>query len=159
MPPDAARDLARRRLKDLTVMELRDLGDMYAVTSGGAADLAAARASEDDVRGLRGAVQDLTAAAPGGPWRRADARLRVLIAVAAQSPRLYHAEVELQAEVGLLLWLASDASVREDDLAATETIVAAIEARRRDRARDAAEERVRVATRRLIEDKLATEEP
>jgi DNA-binding GntR family transcriptional regulator len=138
-------------------MELRDLGDMYAITSGGGAALAAARASADDLRMIREARDQLVTATDAGQWRRADARFRVLIAVAAQSPRLYRAEIELQAQVGILLWLVFDDSIHTIEQDACAQLVAAIEQRRTDVARAVAERRVREATARLIDHRLSEE--
>ncbi|WGL54181.1 GntR family transcriptional regulator [Nocardioides sp. BP30] len=157
-PVGGPSDLSRRRLAAHSVMELRDMGDLYAIASGGAAALAAARASDDDVRMLRATRDELAAAIDAGAWRRADARFRVLIAVAAQSPRLYRAEIDLQAEVGTLLWLGFDACTHDEELACCTDILDAVEARRSDDARRAAERRVRDATARLIDHRLSKED-
>jgi GntR family transcriptional regulator, transcriptional repressor for pyruvate dehydrogenase complex len=157
-PAGGPGDLSRQRMGEHSVMELRDMGDLYAVASGGAAALAAARASGDDVRMLRAARDELARATDAGGWRRADARFRVLIAVAAQSPRLYRAEIDLQAEVGTLLWLVFDACSHDAELACCDEILDAIEGRRTEDARAAAERRVRDATARLIDHRLSEED-
>ena len=161
-PAGGPRDLSLHRLAERSVMELRDMGDLYAIVSGGAAALAATRASADDVRLLRAAYAEMLAAADAGGWRRADARLRVLVAVAAQSPRLYRAELTMQAEVGTLLWLATDEQVEDEDqrcdLDRCAALLEAVEGRRANDARAVAEQRVRTATRRLIEHRLSKEE-
>ena len=157
-PQGGPAELSRRRLAERSVMELRDLGDLYAIASGGAAALAAARSSADDVRMLRAARDELAGAGDAGAWRRADARFRVLLAVAAQSPRLYRAEIDLQSEVGTLLWLAFDESSGTAELARCGEILDAVEGRRTDEARVAAERRVRDATARLIDHRLTEED-
>lgn len=150
--------VAEQRLAERSVLELRDLGDLYAISSGGAAALAAARASADDVRMLRGALGEFERAAEAGARRRADARLRMLTAVAAQSPRLYHAEVDLQAEIGMLLWLVLDERSHGAEVGAASAMVAAIEARDGDTARRAAADRVHAATTRLLDRRLLQED-
>lgn len=159
-PTEGPVALSRRRLAERSVMELRDMGDLYAIVSGGAAALAATRASADDLRMLRAAHEELLGAADAGARRRADARFRVLLAVAAQSPRLYRAEIDLQAEVGTLLWLAVDDGPEgtATERSCCTAILDAVEARRVDDARDVATRRVRAATARLIDRRLAEEE-
>lgn len=156
--PRGAAMLAEQRLAERSLMELRDLGDLYAITSGGAAELAAARASAEDVRGLRSALEALSQARDAGSRRRADARFRMLTAVAAQSPRLYHAEVDLQAEIGMLLWLVLDDDAHDAEVAAARCVLAAVEARDRDGARRAAAARVHDATTRLLDHRLLQED-
>ena len=154
--------LTQRRLREHSVVELRDMGDLYAIVSGGAAALAAQRSSADDVRLLRATWQELAQAPDVGSRRRADARLRVLLAVAAQSPRLYRAEIDLQAEVGTLLWLASETVSRPQqhagDLERCAELLDAIEERAAERARVLARQRVHDATARLIDHRLNQED-
>ena len=156
--PAGGAGVAAARLAQHSIAELRDLGDLYAITSGGAAALAASRASEDDVQALSRALTQLAEAADAGARRRADARFRVLTAVAAQSPRLYRAEVDLQAEIGMMLWLVLDDDSRAEELAQVSAILAAIESRAPDAARSAAEQRVRGATTRLLDHRLLQED-
>jgi len=161
-PEGGPGSLSRQRLRERSVVELRDMGDLYAIVSGGAAALAAERSSGDDVRLLRATYEELAASQDAGARRRADARFRVLLAVAAQSPRLYRAEIDLQAEVGTLLWLASEKADGTDahraDLEHCAVILEAIEERVSERARCVAERRVRDATARMIEHRLTEEE-
>ncbi|MCA1984807.1 FadR/GntR family transcriptional regulator [Nocardioides nematodiphilus] len=161
-PEGGPSDLSRQRLRARSVVELRDMGDLYAIVSGGAAALAAQRSSADDVRLLRAAWEELAGATDAGARCRADARFRVLVAVAAQSPRLYRAEIDLQAEVGTLLWLASEKTdgthTHRADLERCAAILDAIEERASERARCVAEHRVRDATARMIEHRLTEEE-
>lgn len=156
--PGGGSTVAAQRLAERSLLELRDLGDLYAISSGGAAALAATRASADDVRMLRAAEAEFARATEPGARRRADARLRMLTAVAAQSPRLYHAEVDLQAEIGMLLWLVLDDASHADEVSGAATMVAAIEARDADGARRAAADRVHAATTRLLDHRLLQED-
>lgn len=92
-------------LLELSLHELRDLGDHRAAIAGAAAMLAAERALADDVSALLEHLGRLRAAGDLTERRRADARLHLEIAAAAQSPRLAREEVALWAQVGDLVWL------------------------------------------------------
>lgn len=152
LPPGGATTIIRRRLHDLSLLDLRDLGDFYTAVSGATAAYAARRGTTDEVDQICLAGDQFAAASDVGARRQADARLRVLIAATAQSPRLYTAEVELQAEIGTLLRLTLelDDSYRRDVALVTE-LCAALRDSDETRARQAAEQRVREATARLIE--------
>jgi GntR family transcriptional repressor for pyruvate dehydrogenase complex len=97
--------LLRGRLRGMTPSTLRDLTDEQFAVSGAAAKLAAARASGASVRRLHTLVHQLTGAASLGSRIRADSRFHVEVAIAAQSERLTRLEVELQTQLGELLWL------------------------------------------------------
>ena len=78
--------------------------------------------------------------------------------VAAQSTRLYHEEVALQAEFGTLLWLAfGDDDSHAQMVATCNAVVDAIEARDVPAARQTAEQRVADSTARLIDYRLGQE--
>ena len=73
-PSDGISELARRRLKSFSLVELRDLGDVYAAIAGAGAALAARRASAEDVAQLRRMAAQLAEAARARcppPGRRA----------------------------------------------------------------------------------------
>ena len=93
------------RLMAWTPAELRDLGDEHRAISGAAARLAAQRSCPDHHARLEHYVQAMAQADSRLARRRADARFHIEVAVAAQSVRLTRAELQLQAEVGELLWL------------------------------------------------------
>lgn len=160
LPPGGASAIIRRRLQSLSLMDLRDLGDFYAAVSGAAAAYAAQRGTPDEIDQIRGAAERFAAAADVGARRQTDARLRLLIATTAQSPRLYAAEVELQAEIGTLLRLTFELkdAFRHDAELVTELVVA-LRAADAARARHAAEQRVRAATARLTELRIDLERP
>jgi GntR family transcriptional regulator, transcriptional repressor for pyruvate dehydrogenase complex len=157
-PGDGISDLARRRLQSFSLVELRDLGDVYAAIAGAAAALAARRASAEDVAQLRRMAAHLAEAGEPDARRRADAQFHIEVTVAAQSTRLYHEEVGLQAEFGTLLWLAfGDDDSHAQMVATCTTVVDAIEARDLLAARQTAEQRVADSTARLIDYRLAQE--
>ena len=148
-----------RPLRLLSLHELRDVGDHRAAVAGATAKLAAERALPGDVATLREHAGRLPGAATMTERRRADARIHIEIAAAAQSPRLTRAEMELWSEVGDLVWLP----VRDDAVAAIagehETLIDAIENRDPGRARQVAEQHVLAETARLIELRLGLPEP
>ena len=95
----------RERLRGMTTSTLRDLIDEQFAVSGGAAKLAAARASGASVRRLHTLAHQLATAASLGSRIRADSRFHIEVAIASQSERLTRLEVELQTQLGELLWL------------------------------------------------------
>src|SRR6188472_2864774 len=101
---DAARRLIDARLHELTRIELRDLALHAAAIAGTAAEVAADRASDDDLETLQ-AIDDRADLRTAGGARRAVGRFQLEVAAVSQSPRLVHEELKLQAEGGPLLWL------------------------------------------------------
>ena len=95
----------RERLRGMATSTLRDLIDEQFAVSGAAAKLAAARASGASVRRLHTLVHQLSGAASLGSRIRADSRFHIEVAIASQSERLTRLEVELQTQLGELLWL------------------------------------------------------
>ena len=147
------------RLQELSLAQLRDLGDHYSAIAGTAARLAAERATPDDVQRLTAVCDGLENAEGLGGRRRADAQLHIEVAASAQSTRLYRAEVSLQAEVGTLLWLAfGDDESHRRTVRSCRDVVAAIGRTDGEAARTAAEERVADSTARLIDLRLALED-
>lgn len=154
-PEDGISHMARRRLDGFSLSELRDLGDVYAAVCGASAALAARRASPEDVARLRRVAEALASAELPDARRRADAHFHIEVAAAAQSPRLYHEEVRLQAEFGTLLWLAfGDDASHAQMVGSSQGVVEAIAGRDAVAAREAAEQRVADSTARLIDYKL-----
>lgn len=157
-PVDGPAALARRRLKTVSLVELRDLGDVYAAITGASAALAARRADDQDVVQLRRVAAQLAEAAEPDARRRADAQFHIQVTVAAQSARLYQEEVALQAEFGTLLWLAyGDDDSHAQMVATCGAVVDAIAGRDAATARETAERRVADATARLIDYRLSQE--
>ncbi|HWU33226.1 MAG TPA: GntR family transcriptional regulator [Marmoricola sp.] len=154
----SAPEIMRRHLRELSVVDLRDLSDLYATVSGGAASIAAKRCTPYDLEQIQRAVAEFASASDGGERRLADARLRVLTTVLAQSPQLYRAEVDLQAEFGTLLWLTlDDDEAHDSEVALVKSLLSALEQGDPDAARTAAEQRIREATARLINLRIAEE--
>lgn len=158
-PADGPASIARRRLHSFSLLDLRDLGDLYGGVAGTCAALAARRASPENVDQVQRAADRLAAAESAGERRRTDAHFHVEVAVAAQSPRLFHEEVALQAEFGTLLWLAfGDDASHADAVASCRAVVDAIGEHDSAAARTAAERRVADATARLIDFRLGQED-
>jgi DNA-binding FadR family transcriptional regulator len=125
-PAHPPADVWRERLQEVSLSDLRDVGDHYLAIAGAAAKLAAERSSPEDVERLRLATDDLRAAR-GLDVTRAERQFHLEVAAAAQSPRLTHEEVHLQAELGGLLWLplGGDAHPHEEHAAITAAIASA----------------------------------
>jgi len=151
-PADDTTAALRERLREFSPGTLRDIGDHYAAISGAAAELAAERADSDDVQRLTAAAATLAAATMPGDRRRADGHYWIEVAAAAQSARLTRAEMELQTEVGPLLWL-----VLEDDadhvlaVARCRAVTTAVREGDGPHARSVAEERIHDAVSILTE--------
>jgi DNA-binding FadR family transcriptional regulator len=159
----------RERLRGMTAGTLRDLIDEQFAVSGAAAKLAAARASSTSARRLHTLVQQLAGAASLGSRIRADSRFHIEVAIASQSERLTRLEVELQAQLGELLWLPPEPGAVEpvsgglaagplDPVAAAAehaAIAEAIAAEDGDRARLLAERHVERTLHRLTAMRLA----
>ncbi|MGR0318740.1 FadR/GntR family transcriptional regulator [Agromyces sp. ZXT2-3] len=101
---DASLRITEERVRALSRIELRDLSLHYTAIAGTAAEVAADRASDDDVASLVEIDARADLATPGGA-RRAAGRFQLEVAAISQSPRLVHEELRLQAEAGALLWL------------------------------------------------------
>lgn len=150
--PDTAR--LEHPLQVLSLHELRDIGDHRLAIAGTVAGLAARRAVSADIGALRELAARLGTATTVTERRRADARVHIELAAAAQSPRLTREEMRLWSEIGDLVWLplAADqvtAVAREHD-----AIIDAVERRDPSRARELAEEHVAAETERLLALKL-----
>jgi DNA-binding FadR family transcriptional regulator len=96
---------ARKLLRSLTVDDLRDLIDYRVAIAGAAAALAAERALQAELEGMRHAVEAMETLDSYEDFRRADVRFHLAVASAARSPRLTAAEASMQAEVGALMSL------------------------------------------------------
>jgi GntR family transcriptional regulator, transcriptional repressor for pyruvate dehydrogenase complex len=83
--------------------EIQDLTDYREIVATGAATLACARASEEDLALLTDFLAQMDNVASYLDWRRLDGRFHITIAAAAKSPRLVMAETTIQRELGALL--------------------------------------------------------
>src|SRR5262245_52768128 len=72
--------IVRDRLEELSLAQLRDLGDHYSAIAGTAARLAAERATQDDVQRLTAVCDSLENAEGLGARRRADAQFHLEVA-------------------------------------------------------------------------------
>lgn len=102
--PEVSTGAMRQRLAALSVVELRDIGDHRAAVSTASARLAASRAVENDLDRLRRLLDAFAAATAPAALARADSRIWLELAVMAQSRRLLGLELQLQLEIGELLW-------------------------------------------------------
>lgn len=102
--PDLGDSLARR-LRDLTTLQIRELGDHRGAVAIAAARLAARRAAPSEVTDLEAQVDRLRTARTPSDRRRAALQFSLMVTAAAHSPRLLREEHRLSAEVGDLLWL------------------------------------------------------
>lgn len=151
-PIDPSLQRLRARLGGMTTDELRDLGDLHQAVSGAAARLAAERAAPDQISRLTGLAAALATAADHGARRRADARFHIEMAAAAQSPRLTRQEIDLQSEVGELLWLPHAEAMDPAEAGRQHSAIAEAVADGDDEgARQLAEQHVRAGIERLIE--------
>lgn len=101
---DAAARLLEKRLRGHSRIELRDLALHMTAIVGTAAEVAADRASPDDLETLETIHRGADLSTADGA-RRAVGRFQLEVAAISQSPRLVREEVRLQAEAGSLLWL------------------------------------------------------
>jgi DNA-binding FadR family transcriptional regulator len=114
------------RVRSLSRVELRDMGVYYGALAASSAEIAADRASQDDVESLHRAV-DATDHGDAGAARRGEGGFHLEIAALTQSARIVREELRLQAELGPLLWLSmSDDSCRRRGREAHLRIVDAI---------------------------------
>jgi DNA-binding FadR family transcriptional regulator len=145
-------ELSRRRLLELGSTDLRELGDVRAATSGTAARLAAERATTAEISRLRDIVGRLAGAIDAADQRRIEGRYYIDVAAIGQSVRLTRHEIDLQAEMGQLLW-GTERSAQElaDTVDTHRRVIDAIDNRDGQLARRITEEHIATATARLIE--------
>lgn len=114
------------RVSGLSRVELRDMGVYYSAIAAMAAELAADRATADDVEQLTRTLDSINIA-DERQARRGEATFRLEIAALAQSARLVREELRLQAEFAPLVWLClRDAAHRERSRLAHRGVIDAI---------------------------------
>jgi len=138
------------RLREVSLSELRDIGDHYAAVAGAAAMLAAERSSTEDLARIQLATEDLDGA-KGTAATRAERQFHLEVAAASQSPRLTHQEIRLQSEQGALLWLPLGHHDPVTACAEHRAISAAIAEADGDKARRLTEQHILVTIDRLGE--------
>lgn len=92
-----------RRVVALSRVELRDMGVYYTAIAAMAAELAADRATPEDIEHLHETIDTVDVAAEAAT-RRGEGTFRLEIAALSQSARLVREELRLQAEFAPLLW-------------------------------------------------------
>jgi DNA-binding FadR family transcriptional regulator len=92
------------RLRGMSRVELRDNGTHYAAIAGAVSELAADRATDDDVANLLSLIESIDVTNESAS-RRGQGTFRLEVAALSQSARLVREELRLQAELGALLWL------------------------------------------------------
>lgn len=154
-------NLHRDRLCRMSSHDLGDLADLQRAISGQAARLAAERHTWEFMARLERLVDALESADSTAAGSRIDGRFRVEVAATAQSVRLTHHEMQLQAEVTALRWLpslddvgrqamSSVASYRAEVLASHRSLLDAISRRPPAEAQAVAEARVDADLERLL---------
>ncbi|MDQ0893970.1 FadR/GntR family transcriptional regulator [Agromyces ramosus] len=154
---EASMRMVDERLRAQSRIELRDLSLHYAAIAGMAAEVAADRASDDDLTSLAEIDARADLATPGGA-RRAVGRFQLEIAAVSQSPRLVHEELRLQAESGPLLWLClREQAYRDRSRQARLEVIEAIRVVAPERARQITTDHIASATEWLIDEKVRLE--
>ncbi|WP_433715732.1 FadR/GntR family transcriptional regulator [Nocardia sp. CA-084685] len=138
------------RLQQMSIQELRDLGDEHFAVTGAVAVFAARRGLQADIVRLRALTDRLLDSTDLVSARRADSRFHIEMAVCAQSTRLTRAEVALQAELSALLWLPRLKLEPVAEATAHRHLVDAIEQEDDAQARELAESHTESRIRRLV---------
>ena len=124
-----------------------------------AAEVAADRASDDDLASLVEIDARAELGTPGGA-RRAMGRFQLEVAAVSQSPRLVHEELRLQAESGPLLWMClREQAYRDRSRQARVEVIEAVRAVDPAGARRATVDHIASATEWLIDEKARLESP
>jgi DNA-binding FadR family transcriptional regulator len=135
----------RAWLASMSRVDLADRGVQYSVVMTGCAELAAERATPDDVADLRGLLAGLDSDAVP-VIRQADTELHLALAALTRSARLSREVMSLETEFGLLLRLPLTLPGKRRSLVRDAgAVVEAIEQRDPDAARDVMRLRVRRA--------------
>lgn len=154
---DAAARLLDSRIRGHSRIELRDLALHVSAIAGTAAEIAADRASNDDLETLL-AIHDGADLTTAGGARRALGRFQLEVAAISQSPRLVREEVRLQSEAGPLLWLCLREQEYRDLSAASRTrVIEAIRAVDPVAARTATLAQATAALEWLVDEKVRLE--
>lgn len=115
-----------RRVQSLSRVELRDMGVYYSAIAAMSAELAADRATTQDIEHLERTLNAVDISAEG-PTRRGEGTFRLQIAALSQSARLVREELRLQAEFAPLIWLClRDQEYRQRSRDSHRRVVAAI---------------------------------
>ena len=146
-----------RRVTALSRVELRDMAVYYSAIAAMAAELAADRATPDDISHLHATIDAVDVSGEAAA-RRGEGTFRLEIAALSQSARLVREELRLQSEFAPMLWLClRDQDQRERSREAHREVVAAIESFDGDLARRRTTEHVASAIEWLLDAKADLE--
>ncbi len=98
----------RERLRDTSLVDLRDLRDEHVAVGSAIARLAATRVWGGSIVRLEELAARVSAARTPAEAASADSRFHIELAVLAQSPRLLRSEIRIQSEIAPLHWTFSD---------------------------------------------------
>ena len=145
------------RVRGLSRVELRDMAAYYTVTASGAAELAADRATADDLEHLTRVVDAIDPDEEASA-RRGEGTFRLEVAALSQSARLVREELRLQAEFAPLLWLClREPEYRRASRDRHREVIEAITAMDGERARQATTAHLGEAVEWLLEAKAQME--
>ena len=146
---------AMTRLSALSPVDLRDLADWRGAISATAAELAAERASDQNVATLVATARHVAEASEEVTARRADARFHIELAAAAQSARLSGAAISLQVDYAPLVTLVyQDPAARKKAAKLFRDIASSVGDGRTERARELTRQAVVLTRDSLLELRL-----
>lgn len=147
------------RLRSLTRVEIRDLGVHCTAIAAMSAELAADRASDDDLEHLAALLEQADYSSENSA-RRSVTTFYLELAALSQSARLVREEVKLQAEFGSVLWLClQDPAIRGHTERTQRAVVAALSALDGNAARALTSEHISAAVGWLVAEKNSTDYP
>lgn len=145
----------RNMLSNMSIVELRDLGDEHIAVATAIAHLACNRLYVSTLDRLTDLAYRLRESSTPVERATADSRFHIELAVLAQSPRLLRSEVRLQSESSPLLWSdLSNVMNPEDAIADHLALLDAIRSDHPDVAQRISEEHIRKNIYHLIDTKL-----
>lgn len=148
MSPDASLERLRRQVRD-SLSALDDILDFRIAVEGAAARLAALRRSDEDLRRIRGTVEDMGRSRDVPQFRRADSAFHLAIAQAASNPMLHDATVDARATMFIMLDAIGFEVLLENSLNAHRRILRGIELADEAEAERAAIEHIETTRREL----------
>lgn len=98
----------RERLRETSLVDLRDLRDEHVAVGSAIARLASTRAWGGSLGRMEELAGRVTSARTPAEAASADSRFHIELAVLAQSPRLLRSEIRIQSEIAPLHWTFSD---------------------------------------------------
>ncbi len=145
------------RVAELSRVELRDMGVYYSAIAATAAELAADRATDDDIAQLTRAASAIDTS-DEALARRGEGTFRLEVAALSQSARLVREELRLQGEFAPLLWLClREPEYRDRSRLAHQSVIDAIAKGDGDGARHATTNHISTAIAWLLDAKVQFE--